>query len=523
MGASRFAALAGIGLFSGLVAAAEPAPESTSPKGENAAGPVKLLEASVASLRAAYEAQTVPVSVVVEGYLEQIRRYDSAGPSLNAIAATSEQVLVDALAQNEQQKIGVPEDRPLFGIPIIVKDNIQTGDLPVTAGSKALLGFRPREPATIVRKLRDAGALILATANMHEFAYGIESVGSAFGAIRNPYDTSRHPGGSSGGTAAAIAAGFAVAGIGTDTCGSVRNPAAHNALVGVRGTQGLVSRAGIVPLSLTQDIAGPLARSVADAAVVLDALVGFDPADPQTAESRGQTLGGYAAAVGSRTLAGARFGVVRQLVQQDPADAPMAKVFTAALEILKRRGATVVDIDPLPLETLVYERLDGFYVLSRDFAQDIDSYLNAHPDAPVGSLVAIVRSKLAHPAVQPLLLGSLANRSEPNAWYLEERLKQEQLAELLQQRLAMLDLDALLYPTIRQQAAKLGETQGGSNCHLSANSGLPSVSVPMGYTADGMPAGLELLGARWSERTLLALAAAFEAETRVRRAPKLSP
>lgn len=498
----------------------EPLPET----GVASAGPraFQPVEASIATVHAAFRSGQLQVTELVRFYLDRIARHDDGSAGLNSIAALSNRVLEEAgeldrrLAQD-----GVPAAQPLFGIPLIVKDNIETGHLPVTAGSALLEGFTPGTEATLVRRLRAAGALVLGTANMHEFAYGIESVGSVFGAVRNPYDRDRHPGGSSGGTAAAVSASLALAGIGTDTCGSVRNPAGHTALVGVRGTQGLVSRAGIVPLSLTQDIAGPLARSVADAARILSVVTGFDAADPQTARSVGHHVTDYHAALGQATLAGKRFGVVRQLVAVEPADAEIARVFEQAVADLRAAGAVVIDIEPLPLAELVYAVAGGFYVLSRDFARDIDGYLTQRPQAPVRSLVEIVADGRAHPAVQPLLLGSLTQRSDAPGLYLAELAKRQRLRDALLFELTNSQLDALIYPNIRQPASPLGTTQGGSNCHLSANSGLPALTVPMGYTAGGLPAGLELLGAAWSEAKLLALAHAYEQRTRHRRPPPL--
>lgn len=480
------------------------------------------LEADIGEIHGAYADGRLSVVELVRFYVQRMDRFDPSPAGLNAIAARSRRALALAEAQDAQlQGAGVPSGQPLFGIPLLVKDNIETGELPVTAGSALLRGFVPAGTATLVRRLRGAGAIVLGTANMHEFAYGIESVGSGFGFIRNPYDGTRHPGGSSGGTAAAVSANFALAGIGTDTCGSVRNPAAHNALVGVRGTQGLVSRHGIVPLSLTQDIAGPLARSVADAARILAVIQGYDPADPQTARTPAALPDSYEQALASASLAGARIGVVSDLVRVTAADEPMAQVFEGALRALTAAGAELVPINPLPLAKLVYAREAGFYILTHDFARDIDVYLGAHRSAPIQSLVELVSAGRVHPAVQPLLEASLATRSDPPRWYAEEQLKRVQLADALLARLADNQLDALVYPTIRQQASKLGEPQAGSNCHLSANSGLPAVTVPMGYTADGMPAGLEFLGRPWAEAELLALAAAYERATRHRRPPAL--
>ncbi|HKK23855.1 MAG TPA: amidase, partial [Pseudohaliea sp.] len=227
------------------------------------------LEKSILELQVALEGGKTSSADLVDFYLERIERFDDKGPALNSMATLNPRAREQAAMLDRERRKNGPRG-PLHGIPLVVKDNYQTEDMPTEAGSRSLAGFAPPEDAELVRRLRAAGVIMLGKTNMHEFAYGIESVGSAFGITRNPYDPGRNPGGSSGGTGAAVAANFAVAGLGSDTCGSIRIPAAHNALVGLRGTQGASSRNGIIPLSSTQDIGGPLARSVTDLAMLLD-------------------------------------------------------------------------------------------------------------------------------------------------------------------------------------------------------------------------------------------------------------
>ena len=244
---------------------------ASTPKGmaQMQTGSFRLLEATIPQLQAALTGGTVTSHDLVAMYLARINAYDQSGAALNAISVTNGNALTEADARDGERRAG-GQRGPLHGIPVIVKDNYDTADLQTAAGSRSLAGWVPPDDAFLVKKLRDAGAVIIAKSNMHEFAYGITTLGSLFGQTRNPYALDRNPGGSSGGTGAAIAANFAAIGMGSDTCGSIRIPASHNSLVGLRGTQGLASRSGIIPLSSTQDIGGPIARTVADLAIVLD-------------------------------------------------------------------------------------------------------------------------------------------------------------------------------------------------------------------------------------------------------------
>src|SRR5262249_14531492 len=260
---------------------------------------------------------------------------------------------------------------PLHGIPVIVKDNYSTADMQTTAGTIALLGFVPAIDAFQVRKLRDAGAVIIAKSNLHELASGLSTVGSAFGQTLNPYDPSRNPGGSSGGTAAAIAASFAAAGMGSDTCGSIRIPSSVNNLVGLRPTKGLSSIAGIVPLSVTQDVGGPLARSVADLAAMLDATIGEDPADPATHLPPGQSRPEFLDALQAGALKGSRFGILEPLFGDTSDDQEVLRIVRAAIEELKQQGAVGVSV-PMPELTAA---LDGSSVINTEFKEDLKNYL----------------------------------------------------------------------------------------------------------------------------------------------------
>ena len=477
-------------------------------------------EMDIIALQVAMGSGRLTARELVDYYLARIERLDRTGPTLNAIKVVNADALRIADALDGERRAKGPRGL-LHGIPVIVKDNFQTEGMPTTAGSVLLEGFVPTPDAFQVAKLKAAGAIILGKANMHEFAYGITTVGSAFGATRNPYALDRNPGGSSGGTAAAVAANLATVGMGSDTCGSIRIPAAHNNLVGLRGTQGLASRSGIVPLSHTQDIGGPLARSVTDLALVLDATVGFDPNDPQTALGRSRRPESYFQALRPSALKGARIGVLEELLLVDPEDREVVGVFGRAIAELTAAGASLERIRAPQLVEHMNSRLDGFFVLTHDFKTDINAYLGRFDAAPVRSLEEILRAGQHHPAIDESLRMSAAMDESSESDYLAELAQRQEFRSAVLAVMAAGNLDALAYPSVRRKAAPLGEDQPGSNCRLAANTGLPAISVPAGFTADGLPVGLELLGPPWSEGSLLALAYAYEQATGHRRAPPL--
>jgi len=482
----------------------------------------ELIEATIPQLQWALMAGIVTSHDLVAQYLARIDAYDQHGPALNAISVTNGKAFAEADARDAERRAGVHRG-PLHGIPIIVKDNYDTTDLQTAAGSRALAGWVPPDDAFLVTKLRDAGAIIIAKSNMHEFAYGITTLGSLFGQTRNPYALDRNPGGSSGGTGAAIAANFAAAGMGSDTCGSIRIPASHNSLVGIRGTQGLASRSGIIPLSSTQDIGGPIARTVTDVAIMLDTIVGYDPTDPQTAASVGNTPKSYTDFLQLTGLHDARIGLLTALLGTDPADAEVASVVHGAVDEMKGQGVEVVDVMMPGLADLLTDRANGFLVLRQDFKFDLNVYLAARPSAPVRTLEEVLASGKFHPAVETNLRNSQAVESRETQEYFAHIVKRNVLREAILKAMVDNRVEALAYPTIRRKANVIGEMQMGSNCHLSANSGLPAIVVPGGFTPDGLPVGLELLGRAWSEPQLIKFAYAYEQATRHRRPPNSTP
>jgi Asp-tRNA(Asn)/Glu-tRNA(Gln) amidotransferase A subunit family amidase len=477
-----------------------------------------VVERSIEDLQQAMAARQVTSRQLVDLYLARIAAYDEHGPALNAIASVNPHAREAAAALDAERASRGPRG-PLHGVPVLVKDNYETMEMPTTAGSVALIGFQPGRDAFQVQRLKAAGAVILGKTNMHELAAGIYTVGSSFGQTRNPYDLDRNPGGSSGGTGAAVGANFAAAGMGSDTCGSIRNPASHNSLVGLRGTQGLASRTGIVPLSSTQDIGGPIARSIADLAILLDATVGADPADPSTSASAGHVPASYRAGLRSDALKGARVGVVRSLFGTAPEDQEVAGIVQKALDALKASGAEVLDVAIPGLDDLLRDSS----MIGPDFKFDLADYLAAAPNAPVRSLGEILERGLFHTALEAQLRARNAVASRESNESRRARIKRTAIRQAVEAVFAEHQLTALAYPTLRRKPARIGDGQGGSNCQLSAHSGLPALGVPAGFSSDGLPIGMDLLGAAWSEQELLSLGYSMERAQGIRRAPFSTP
>src|SRR6202049_4518773 len=311
-----------------------------------------LMETSIANIHEAMQAGTLTCHNLVQQYLDRIHAYDQQGPAIDSMLyinpASLEQA--DAFDKDFQHTHKL---KPLGCVPMVLKDNFDTDDMPTTAGAVTLKGAQPEQDAFAVKRLREAGAIILGKANLQEFASGGISVSSLGGQVRNPYDLTRTPGGSSGGTGAAVAANLAVAGTGSDTGGSIRSPASATSLVGLRPTRGLISRDGIVPVSFTQDTIGPMARNVAEAATLLDAMVGYDSNDPVTALSIGNIPKTYTAFL-QNGLKGARLGVLTNAFGRGPEHEEVNQVMSKAIDVLKAQGAVIVPIeDPvLDIETL---------------------------------------------------------------------------------------------------------------------------------------------------------------------------
>lgn len=478
--------------------------------------PLEVYETSISDLQAAMTRGEVTAAQLVDAYLARIHAYDQQGPALNAIIRLNPKAREQAAALDAERASKGPRG-PLHGIPVILKDNYDTADLPTSAGSVALAAAVPPSDAFVVRKLREAGAVILGKANLHELAMGITTISSLGGQTRNPYDPRRCPGGSSGGTGVAVAASFAAVGWGSDTCGSIRYPSAFNSLVGLRPTEGLVSRTGIVPLSRTQDTGGPMARTVTDLAIALDATAGPDPADSVTLRLGDRPVPRFVEALKPEALRGARLGVFRNYFADTDND--VAGVVRAAIDSMKARGAETVDVTIPDFDSL----LAGSRAVDLETKYDLLDYLSRNQSAPVHSLTEIVAQGLYHASLDGRLRRIDTVSSRDNDAHRAVLAKQAVIRGRITRLLDSLRLDALVYPTMRQRPALIGAPQQGGTCELSANSGLPALSTPAGFTPDGLPVGIELLGRSFADARLVALAYAFEQTGPRRRSPLTAP
>jgi len=496
--------------------------------GAQAVTPFQLEEATIADIQTALRDGSLTCRALVEQYVRRIDAYDKNGPALNAIVLINPDALKSADDLDRRFRQSGPVG-PMHCVPVLVKDNYETVDMPTTAGSLSLKDMMTGKDASVVKRLRDAGAVMIAKSNMAEFAFSpVETVNSILpGYTRNPYDTSRVTAGSSGGSAAGVAANFAAIGLASDTGDSIRGPAAHQALVGLRSTMGLVSRGGVVPLSLAADIAGAVTRTVADTAAVLQVIAGEDPLDAATAAARGHVAANYQASLQRDGLKGARLGVLHQAYDSPALDSDVAAVFRRAIGELRDAGAEVID----PVEV---EGLDALRSTQgagcNQFKYDLNRYLAGLGDkAPVHSLDEIIKSRRFHPSIQGRLESSQASSDVPGespGCRSRDEFRDKLRAAVLK-LMAAERLDALIYPTWSNPPRLIGDlnTPGGDNNQLFAPStGFPAITVPMGYTRGGMlPAGLQFFGRPWDEPALLRLAYSYEQHTRYRRPPASTP
>lgn len=485
-------------------------------------------ETSIDAVHRAFRARTLTCHQLVQRYLDRIAAYDKQGPAINALITLNPQALTIADSLDRRYAVSGAVGA-LHCIPMVVKDNFETRDLQTTAGSLSLKGWIPTRDATMVARVRAAGAIVLAKSNLAEWAFSpYETVSSILpGYTKNPYALDRVTAGSSGGTAAAIAANEGTVGLGTDTGNSIRGPSAHNALVGIRSTMGLTSRAGVVPLSNGADIAGPMARSVADAVAVFQVVAGEDPDDGVTAAARGHREADYNAFVVPGGLKGARIGVLRQAYERPTTDAEVVTVFTTAISTLKAQGAEIVD--PAGIDSLqAILRVPGPGCAT--FRHDLERYFAARGEnAPVKTVREILRSGNYHPAAQVRLLAadtvSVAPEDAP-ACVAREAMR-VRFRSAVVQLMDSLHLDALIYPTWSNPPRLIGDlnTPHGDNSQLfSPTTGFPAITVPMGYTrGNTLPAGITFFGRPWSEGKLITLAYGYEQATHHRRAPQSTP
>ena len=504
---------------------------------------IDLENATIADFNVAFESGTLTSEKLTELFLARIDAYDRRGPSLRALIAANPMALETARALDAERKSRGPRS-PLHGIPVVLKDNFDTMDMPTTGGSVLLEGSLPPDDAFVVKKLRAAGAVIIGKANLSEFASG-GAYSSLGGQTLNPHDLTRSPSGSSGGTGVAVAAAYAVVGLGTDTGGSVRGPSAANGVVGLKPTLGLLSRDGIIPLALTFDTAGPMARTVYDVAAVLGVMTGVDSSDPATRSSEGRFETDYTNYLNAGALKGARIGIARDFVGLD---ADVDWVFEAALESMRHAGATVVDVR-YPAWLLAAK--DEFYNAIRrpEFTVQIADYLATLGPKYPKTLAQMIERSNEFTATR--VDGAGPN---PSRWALFKREVESGTMEdyrytsvrdhglpliraAVEGIFASQKLDAIVYPTASRRPGLIADpgasaptapdailrAMGLGGTNLANLTGFPDLIVPAGFTGDRLPVTVSFVGPAFSEPRLLALGYSFEQATRARRLPRHTP
>ncbi len=489
-----------------------------------------VVEATIADIQGAIEAGRTTCVEVVDAYLARIAAYDRT-TGLNAITVVNPQARARAAGIDARRAAGEPLG-PLWCAPLLIKDNFDTHDLPTTGGSVAMMDHLPPDDAFMVARLRAADAIVLAKTNMAEWAFSPRRTeSSSYGVTANAYALDRVPAGSSGGTASGVAASFGVAGMGTDTGNSIRGPASHLALFGIRSTIGLTSRDGIIPLAFDRDVAGPLARTVEDAARIFSVIVGTDPADPFTAEADAHKADDYTRFLDRDGLGGVRVGVLRALVDTDGADPEITALFEAALDDMRRAGAVIVD----PVEVADFAahiKDEGF---CPRFRYDMHVYLGSLGErAPFDDVMRVRESGQYSPYVEEALdyFAPYPLDVPPEKWgepcppYLAHP-RRRAFLEAVTTAMDAADVAVLVYPTWTRPPAHLDraeEEYKGDNSQLVAPAtGMPAATVPMGFSHGDLPAGLQILARRFDEPTIFRVAYAYEQATRHRRPPAAFP
>ncbi|MEP2239911.1 MAG: amidase [Maribacter sp.] len=481
-----------------------------------------VTELTISDIHKAYQNNTLNSEQLVEAYLNRIEKLDT---TLNAITTINKNAIEIAKAlDDEYEKTGIL--RSLHGIPLIVKDNINTQGLPTTAGSLALQNYIPEEDAFIIKKLVNAGAIIIAKSNMAEWAFSpMHSESSTAGTTRNPYNTDYVPAGSSGGTGASIAADFGTIGLGTDTGNSIRGPSSHNALVGFRTTLGLVSRSAIVPLYLRNDVVGPMCRSVEDATKVLEVITGIDPKDPLTKYSEGKTPSNYTQFLKKNALIGSRIGVLRELSDYN-ADPEINALFNGALKQLDSLGATVIDTVIVP----DFKNLRSNQWCAT-FREDVETFLKDYvKNDSLTTIEDIIKAGSTSDFARERLIRNAAHSgrwedSDIPCLDAYTDIRRIAFREAIEDVMDSLKLDAIVYPTWNNPPARINhfqeEYKGDNSQIISPHTGQPAFTVPMGFTSKNLPAGLQFLGRMYDEPVLIGLTYSYEQGTKHRKAPVL--
>ncbi len=485
-----------------------------------------LQDATIASIHAAFAKGSLTCTRLTQLYLDRIEAYNLKGPALHAVITVNPKALEAAADLDRQYQTNRAGIGTLHCVPMVLKDNFDTADMPTSGGNISMKTSQPSKDAFTVAKLRQAGVLILGKSNLQELARGGMSISSLGGQVLNPYDLTRTPGGSSGGTGASVAANLALAGTGSDTGQSIRSPSSANNLVGIRPTRGLVSRMGVIPDSQTQDEVGPIARTVTDAALILDVMAGYDPADPITAFGRGRQPGSYARLLRADALKGARIGVMANLFGKEERHRAVNAAMDRAIDRMKAQGAEIVRFDLPEYDALLPKIATDLY----EARIVMERYLVTLPaNAPIKTYAALVAAKTS--AVQKTLEAEYAIADGMNsAEYKERMLNRDRLRLAVAEIMAKLNLDAILYPHQKILVVPITATdQAERNGTLSNGTGFPAVTFQAGFSEPtaaaplGVPVGAELLGLDYSEDKLLSYAYALEQATPQRKTPVSTP
>ncbi len=481
---------------------------------------ILLDELTITKIHNAYQNGDYTSVQLVTTYFDRI---DSLDNKTNAITYINKEALVTAKKLDEEYA-NTGKLRPLHGIPLIVKDNYNTKGMPTTAGALALQDFIPDNNAFVVQQLVDAGAIIIAKSNMAEWAFSAKHTESSTkGTTRNPYHLDYVPAGSSGGTGAGIAANFGTIGLGTDTGNSIRGPSSHNALVGFRTTLGLVSRSGIIPLYMRNDVAGPMCRTVKDATKVLEVIAGYDSNDQMTKYNKGKVKADYQQFLKIDGLTNTRIGVLTQLSDANP-DPEIKLLFKKSITDLERLGAMVVDIHIKDFDSLKTNQWCA------NFKQDVEAYLAEYVKRDtVKTLDDIIRIDTKSEYAKKVLkyFSENSGREKNKDIICDDPytdIRRLAFRKAIEDQMDKLELDAIIYPTWNNKPAHIDKFEeeylGDNNQVIAPHTGQPAFTVPMGFTSEGLPTGLQFLGRMYSEPTLIRLSYSYEQGTKHRKAPQ---
>jgi len=500
-------------------------------KGDQMTKAFQIEEATISDVHAAYQSRTLTAKELVAAYLERIEKIDKSGPTLNSIISVNPKALDAATALDTEYARSGKLAGPLHGIPVVVKDQVETKDVMTTFGSIAEDGYIPQDDAFAIKKLKSAGAIILAKTAMPDFATSWFAFCSKSGETKNPYVLARDPGGSSGGTAAAVSANLGLVGIGEDTGGSIRLPSSFTNLVGVRVTPGLISRNGMSPLVVFQDTAGPMARTVKDAAILLDSLIGYDPTDEYTVAALiADQKRSYVDSMDPDSLKGTRLGVVRNVFgsNDNPEAAAVNRVVEEALAAARSAGATLVDIEiPNVIDHIVETSL--YLTHSR---YDINRFLAARSNMPTRSLEEIKKKGKFDPTLDLLIdIFNGPEKPEDDPDYYRKLAARDRFQRLVLGIVGKNKLDAIVFPSVQVLPPTKDDVRAGkhkclefpTNTLIASQTWMPSICVPAGFSDKGIPVGLEIVVLPYHETDLFRFGAGFEATTRARRAPAFKP